>query len=86
MYSRYEISQKQRVLERKVRAAKKSYLAEDAAGLDTTQSAVKLRQARQNLSAFVRETGSRNDSARTFVAGFGRSEASRATAQARREV
>ena len=86
MYSRYEISQKQRALERKVRAAKKSYLAEDAAGLDTTQSAVKLRQARQNLSAFVRETGSRNDSARTFVAGFGRSESSRATAQARREV
>ena len=74
MYSRYEISQKQRALERKVRAAKKSYLAEDAAGLDTTQSAVKLRQARQNLSAFVRETGSRNDSARTFVQGFGRSE------------
>lgn len=83
MYSRYEISQKQRALERKVRAAKKSYLAEDAAGLDTTQSAVKLRQARQNLSVFVRETNSRNDSARTFVQGFGRSEASRATAQAR---
>lgn len=83
LYSRYEISQKQRALERKVRAAKKAYLAEDAAGLDTTQSAVKLRQARQNLSAFVRETNSRNDSARTFVSGFGRSEASRATAQAR---
>ena len=83
MYSRYQISQKQRALERKVRAAKKSYLAEDAAGLDTTQSAVKLRQARQNLSAFVRETGSRNDSARTFVAGFGRSESGRASLPAR---
>lgn len=86
LYSRYEISQKQRALERKVRAAKKSYLAEDAAGLDTAQSAVKLKTARQNLAAFVRETGGRNDSARTFVAGFGRSESSRATAQARREV
>lgn len=83
LYSRYELSQKQRALERKVRAAKRRYFAEDAAGLDTAQSAVKLRQARQNLSAFVRETNSRNDSARTFVSGFGRSEASRATAQAR---
>ena len=83
LYTRYELSQKQRALERKVRAAKRQYLAEDAAGLDTAQSAVKLRQARQNLSAFVRETGGRNDSARTFVSGFGRSQASRATAQAR---
>ena len=86
MYSRYEISQKQRALERKVRAAKKSYLAENAAGLDTAQSAVKLKTARQNLAQFIKDTGGRNDSARTFVQGFGRSEASRATAQARREV
>ena len=83
MYSRYELSQKQRALERKVRAAKRQYLAEDAAGLDTTQSAVKLKTARQNLAQFVKDTGSRNDSARAFVQGFGRSEASRATAQAR---
>ena len=86
LYSRYEISQKQRALERKVRAAKKSYLAEDAAGLDTAQSAVKLRQARQNLAAFVRETGGRNDSARTFVQGFGRSEAAKANAAARKNT
>ena len=84
LYSRYEISQKQRALERKVRAAKRAYLAEDAAGLDTAQSAAGLRQARQNLAAFVREMGGRNDSARTFVSGFGRSETSRATAQARK--
>ena len=83
MYTKYEISQKQRALERKVRAAKRRYLAEDAAGLDTAQSAVRLRQARQNLAQFIRDTGSRNDSARTFVQGFGRSEASRATAQAK---
>lgn len=83
LYSQYELSQKQRALERKVRAAKRAYLAEDAAGLDTAQSAVKLRQARQNLAQFVRDTGGRNDSSRTFVSGFGRSEASRATAQAR---
>lgn len=86
MYSRYEISQKQRALERKVRAAKKSYLAEDAAGLDTAQSAVKLKTARQNLAAFVRETGGRNDSARTFVQGFGRSEAAKSNAAARKNT
>ena len=86
MYSRYEISQKQRALERKVRAAKKSYLAEDAASLDTAQSAVKLKTARQNLAAFVRETGGRNDSARTFVQGFGRSEAAKANAAARKNT
>lgn len=84
MYSRYEISQKQRALERKVRAAKKVWLAEDAAGLDSTQSAVRLRQARQELAQFVKDTGGRNDSARTFVSGFGRSAAGRATAQAKK--
>lgn len=81
-YSKYEISQKQRALERKVRAAKKVFLAEDAAGLDTAQSAVKLRQARQSLAQFVKDTGGRNDSARTFVQGFSRSQAGRAAAQA----
>ena len=86
LYTRYELSQKQRALERKVRAAKKSYLAEDAAGLDTAQSAVKLKTARQNLAAFVRETGGRNDSARTFVQGFGRSEAAKANAAARKNT
>lgn len=84
MYSPYEISQKQRALERKVRAAKKVFLAEDAAGLDTAQSAVKLRQARQSLAQFVKDTGGRNDSSRTFVSGFGRSAAGRATAQAKK--
>ena len=86
MYSAYEISQKQRALERRVRAAKKAYLAEDAAGLDTTQSAVKLKTARQSLAQFIRDTGGRDDSARTFVSGFGRSQAGRAAAQARREI
>lgn len=85
-YSKYEISQKQRALERQVRAAKKVWLAEDAAGLDSTQSAVRLRQARQELAQFIKDTGGRNDSSRTFVSGFSRSQASRATAQAQREI
>lgn len=85
-YSKYEISQKQRALERHVRAAKKVWLAEDAAGLDSTQSAVRLRQARQDLAQFVKDTGGRNDSSRTFVSGFSRSQAGRATAQAKQNT
>lgn len=78
-YTRYEISQMQRARERTVRKYKRRYLAEDAAGADTTASAVKLRQARQELAEFITATGSRADSARISVAGFGRSEAGKAT-------
>ena len=77
-YTRYEISQMQRARERTVRKYKRRYLAETEAGVDTTASAVKLRQARQELAEFISATGGRADSARTSVAGFGRSEASRA--------
>lgn len=77
-YTAYEISQMQRARERNVRRWKKRYLAEDAAGLDTTDSAVRLRAARQSLAEFAQATGGRMDSARTSVPKFGRSEASRA--------
>lgn len=69
----------QRAKERAVRKYKRRYLAENAAGADTTQSAVKLRQARQELAEFITATGGRADSARTSVAGFGRSASSKAT-------
>ena len=82
-YTRYEITQMQRALERQVRKYKRRYLAEDAAGADTAATAVRLKQARQDLSAFTKSTGSRNDSARTSVSGFGRSQASKATARAK---
>lgn len=78
-YTQYEISQMQRARERTVRKYKRRYLAEDAAGADTTASAVKLRQARQELAEFISATGGRADSARTSVAGFGRSQSSWAT-------
>ena len=64
LYTRYEISQMQRARERNVRRCKKRYLAEDAAGLDTTDSAVRLKAARQSLAQFAKDTGSRVDSAR----------------------
>lgn len=83
-YTTYEISQMQRARERNVRRWKKRYLAEDAAGLDPTDAAVRLRAARQSLAEFAQATGGRVDSARTSVPKFGRSEASRASAKARK--
>lgn len=84
MYTQYEISQMQRARERTVRKWKRRYLAEDAAGSDTTASAIRLKAARQSLKQFTRDTGGRVDSARTMVSGFGRSQAAKATAQARK--
>lgn len=86
MYTEYEITQMQRALERRVRKYKRRYLAEDAAGADSTTTTLRLKQARQELNAFTRATGSRNDSSRTSVSGFGRSQASKSTAVARREI
>lgn len=78
LYTQYEVNQMQRARERNVRKWKKRYLAESAAGSDTTNSAVRLKAARQSLSEFAKATGARVDSARVSVPKFGRSEASRA--------
>lgn len=85
-YTAYEISQMQRAKERTVRKYKRRYLAEDSAGADTTDSAVKLRQARQELADFIAKTGGWADSSRTSVAGFGRSASSKATWNVRRNT
>lgn len=79
MYTAYEISQMQRARERHVRRWKKRYLADSAAGVDTTDAAVRLKAARQSLSELTQATGGRVDSARVSVPKFGRSEASRAS-------
>lgn len=77
-YTQYEISQMQRAKERTVRKYKRRFLAESEAGLDTGTSAVRLKAARQDLKQFIRETGSKEDSARVSVHGFGRSAAGKA--------
>ena len=82
LYTRYEITQMQRALERRVRKYKRRYLAETAAGVDAGQSAAKLKAARQQLSAFLEETGERLDGARAEVPGFGQREAKQADAAA----
>lgn len=84
MYTQYEISQMQRARERNVRKWKRRYLAEDAAGSDTTAAAVRLKAARDSLKQFTQDTGGQLDSARTMVSGFGRSQAARASAKARK--
>mgnify|MGYP004511048093 FL=1 len=84
LYTKYEITQMQRALERKVRRYKRRYLAETAAGVDASQSAAKLKIARQQLSAFLAETGERLDGARAEVPGFGRREARLADADQKR--
>lgn len=78
-YTRYEASQMQRALERKIRKAKREYLSLDAAGQDTAESAVRLRRARAQLNDFLTETGLRQDNFREQVAGFGRSSAGKAS-------
>lgn len=82
-YTRYEIRQMRRALERKVRKEKRRYLAEKAAGTDTTAAALSLRDARRALNAFIEATGGKVDDSRTQVAGFGYPEAAHSTAQAK---
>ena len=60
-YTRYEINQMQRARERSVRRWKKRYLAETEAGVDTTDSAARLKAARQSLAEFAQATGGRVD-------------------------
>lgn len=79
----YEASQQQRYFERGIRRWKREYTAMDAAGLDTTQAAVKLKQWREKEADFLRQTGRRRDSSRSQIGTFGRSEASKATWQAK---
>lgn len=83
-YTRYEISQMRRALERKVRKYKRRCLVEEAAGADTEQSTARLSNARRELAVFVRQTGGKVDESRTRVAGVGQSTAGKATRTVKR--
>lgn len=78
-YTRYEIRQMRRALERTVRKYKRRFLAEKAAGQDTTQTAFRLRDARRELNDFIEATGDKVDGARTEVTGFGYAQARETT-------
>lgn len=83
LYTEYEITQMQRALERRVRKAKRQFLAEDAAGVDTTRASARLRDVRRALNDFVAATGGKLSAARTDVASFGAAQARRTNRDAK---
>lgn len=76
----YQQRQQQRALERKARAARRVYEAEDAVGLDAAAARARWTQAQRELEAWKKEA------ARVGAGGVGRSEAANATWIAKREV
>ncbi|MDE6707001.1 MAG: phage minor capsid protein, partial [Oscillospiraceae bacterium] len=90
MYSEYEISQMQRAKERKVRALKRQCVASQTAlenapdsakaelQVDYSKNAIKLKSAEKQLREFCKQTERQNDTFRTQVDSFGRSEAQKA--------
>lgn len=71
--------QQQRYFERGIRRWKREYVAMEAAGCDSTEAAVRLKQWREKEADFLQQTGRRQDSSRSQIGTFGRSEAARAT-------
>lgn len=80
MLTEYEATQAQRDIERHIRQYKREFVGLQAAGQDTTAAAAKLRKWQEKESDFIFQTGFKQQSARSQVAGFGKSEAARATA------
>lgn len=80
----YQAEQKQRYFERQIRRWKREYLAARELGEDTAEAAAKLRTWRRALSGFLKETGLKRRSERERVEGFGRREAAKATAEAKK--
>lgn len=89
--SYYEATQQQRYIERQIRRWKREYLMMDTVGpycdkCDTTQASMKLAQWRAAEKDFCKQTGLDQDGFRSQVEGFGRSEASRATWEAKKKL
>lgn len=79
----YEATQRQRYIERQIRRWKRENAAMKAAGLDTTESAAKLKKWHDAQKDFLRQAGLKQQYDRERVNGFGRSEASKASHDAR---
>lgn len=80
----YEASQKQRAIERNIRRWKREYKAMEAAGLDTSEAAAKLKRWQDKQKDFISQTGLKRQTEREQVEGFGRREAARANAAVKR--
>ena len=80
----YEAAQKQRAIERNIRRWKREYKAMEAAGLDTSEAAAKLKRWQDKQKDFISQTGLKRQTEREQVEGFGRREAARANAAVKR--
>lgn len=76
----YEASQKQRAIERNIRRWKREYKAMEAAGLDTSEAAGKLKRWQDRQKEFISQTGLKRQTEREQVEGFGRREAAKVNA------
>lgn len=82
MLTEYEASQQQRYNERQIRRWKREYVAMETAGLDTAESAVKLKHWQAVQDDFLSKTGFDRQYGREMTVGFGRNQASAAHVQA----
>ena len=91
-YTEYEVSQMQRAMERRVREMKRRVCVADTMVQESqsdsekkknqdyfSRESVKLKKAEQKLKDFLNKTGELPDNNRTWVNGFGRSTAQKAT-------
>lgn len=80
----YEALQQQRSIERSLRRWKRENVAMKAAGLDTTESAAKIAKWQGVQKDFISQTGLKRQAERESIAGWGRSQAARARADAKK--
>lgn len=83
-YTEYEVSQMQRYYERARRRWKREYLMQEAAGLDTAESSVKMRSYMEKLKDLEEQTRMPSQHDRMIVAGFGKGEAGKSQWEARK--
>lgn len=80
----YEALQQQRSIERSLRRWKRENVAMKAAGLDTTESAAKIAKWQGVQKDFLDQTGLKRQADRESIAGWGRSQAASARADAKK--
>ena len=86
MYTEYEASQIQRGYERSIRRWKRENAAMNAAGLDATDSAVRLRSTQAGLRDFLKQTGLKRQSDREQIAGWSYAQAATASGDYRKAL
>lgn len=74
----YEATQQQREIERNIRRWKRENVAMESAGLDTTESAYKIKQWQDKQKNFLTQTGLKRQVDREQIPEFGKSEAGKA--------